>query len=91
MVEPLTAPPMAELATDGAQDLETSVGAIVCRNDGDVRIMRIQPLDDGGCVLVYDNRLSGSGAQNALPNREACERQQQRMQQNFVRSGFRCE
>lgn len=66
-------------------------GRVVCRKDGDIRIVDIQLLADGSCVLFYDNRLSGSGTENALSSRAACEIQQQRMRENFVRSGFACD
>ncbi len=65
-------------------------GFVVCRLDGDVRIIGIQELGDGKCMLLYDNRLSGNGTQNVLPNKAACELQQLRMKQNFVRTGFEC-
>ena len=72
-------------------DEAASEGFLVCRRDGDVRIVGIRELKDGKCLLVYDNRLSGNGTQNVLPNLPACELQQLRMKQNFTRSGFRCE
>lgn len=68
----------------------TLEGFVVCRHDGDVRIIGIRELDNGKCMLLYDNRLSGSGTQNVLPNKAACELQQLRMKQNFVRAGFGC-
>ena len=65
-------------------------GFVVCEREGDVRIIGMQELADGKCMLLYDNRLSGDGTQNLLPNTAACELQQLRMKQNFVRAGFKC-
>ncbi len=98
---PVTAAAEVSPAIEPVQEVQLSLppetapavteGAVVCRKDGDVRIIGIQELKSGKCVLVYDNRLSGNGTQNALANRPACELQQQRMKENFVRSGFVCE
>jgi hypothetical protein len=66
-------------------------GDVVCRKDGDVRTIRIHMLENGRCLLVYNNNLSGNGTENTLVNRAACEQQQQRMKKNFINSGFRCE
>jgi hypothetical protein len=71
-------------------DEAVTEGFVICRRDGDVRIIGIQELGDGKCMLLYDNRLNGNGTQNMLPNKAACELQQLRMKQNFVRAGFRC-
>ncbi len=65
-------------------------GFVVCEREGDVRIIGISELSDSKCMLLYDNRLSGNGTQNVLPNKAACELQQLRMKQNFVRAGFGC-
>lgn len=83
--------PVADVSVEPPAAVASVEGTVTCRKDGDVRIVAIQPLKEGKCTLLYDNRLSGSGTQNALPNRAACELQQRRMTENFVRSGFRCE
>ncbi|MEN8170326.1 MAG: hypothetical protein ABFS08_08910 [Pseudomonadota bacterium] len=70
---------------------DSAEGRIVCTKGDDVRDVRIVTLKDERCVLVYDNQLSGSGTKNALANRAACELQQKRMIENFIRSGFSCE
>jgi hypothetical protein len=66
-------------------------GDVLCRKDGDVRTVSIHMLENGRCLLVYNNNLSGNGTENTLVNRAACELQQQRMKKNFANSGFRCE
>lgn len=86
--EPEVGPAQPSLSISAAEATE---GFIVCRRDGDVRIIGVRELSGGKCLLVYDNRLSGSGTQNTLEDLQACELQQQRMQKNFVRSGFSCE
>ena len=83
--EPKTVPMPATI------DDAVTEGFVVCRRDADVRIIGIQELGDGKCMLLYDNRLSGHGTQNVLPNKAACELQQLRMKQNFVRAGFSCQ
>lgn len=83
--------PIAEVSAEPPAAVVSMEGAVTCRKEGDVRIVAIQPLKEGKCALLYDNHLSGSGTQNVLPNLAACELQQRRMRENFVRSGFVCE
>lgn len=84
----VTQPPLGTPVEESAESLGD--GALVCRKDADVRTVEIHMLEDGRCMLVYDNRMSGNGTQNALASRVDCETQQQRMKQNFLRSGFSC-
>ncbi len=84
-------PAVSEGGLAAEPGIEAGEGDVVCRKGGDVRIIGIHKLKEGRCVLVYDNRLSGNGTENALPDLAACETQQQRMVDNFLRSGFLCE
>ena len=90
---PAPEPSAAELADEviAASLSDSAEGRVVCRKGEDVRDVRIITLKDERCVLVYDNELSGNGTKNALANRAACELQQRRMIENFIRSGFKCE
>lgn len=65
-------------------------GGVVCRKQEDLRSIEIQDVEGGKCLLRYNNHQSGSGTQNLLSSRAACELQQQRMKENFLRSGFAC-
>jgi hypothetical protein len=80
-----------ENAAEVVPAVSTGEGDVVCRKGGDVRTVSIHELKNGRCMLVYNNTVSGSGTENTLPDRAACELQQQRMKKNFVRSGFTCD
>jgi hypothetical protein len=85
---------IVEKATTATEMVEpivsTGEGDVVCRKGGDERTVTIHELKNGRCMLVYNNTVSGNGTENTLPDRAACELQQQRMKNNFVRSGFSC-
>lgn len=96
-----TSPPVAQpipptaaeqqVAEPAAVEVSAAEGDVVCRKGGEVRIIGIHMLNNGRCMLVYNNAISGSGTENTLTDKAACELQRGRMVKNFVRSGFICE
>ncbi|MCW8918415.1 MAG: hypothetical protein OQL08_06330 [Gammaproteobacteria bacterium] len=96
MAPPIVPPspsPAAEqqVAEPVAVEVSAGEGDVVCHKGDDVRIIGIHMLNNGRCMLVYNNTLTGSGTENTLADKAACEQQRGRMVENFMRSGFVCE
>jgi hypothetical protein len=90
-VVPVAVEQKVEVAAPVVPEVSVAEGDVVCRKGGEVRVIAIHLLNNGRCTLVYNNAVSGSGTENTLANRAACELQRSRMTKNFVRSGFVCE